>query len=82
MVNPAWRAVDSQIRRLNGLLQREIATFGDIHLPAELDSAAVVLCERQKGDLRQRIEARRSQIAELKAQRKTLPKHILMVVSI
>ena len=78
VVNPAWREVDSQIRRLNGLLQREIATFGDIHLPADLDPAAVALCEQQKGALRERIEARRSQIVELKVQRKTLPKHILI----
>jgi hypothetical protein len=36
VINPAWRALESQIRRLNGLLHREIATFGDIHLPADL----------------------------------------------
>jgi hypothetical protein len=78
VVNPRWREVDSQIRRHNGLLQREIATFGDIHLPADLDPAAVAACEQEKGALRQRIEVRRSQIAELKAQRKTLPKHILI----
>jgi hypothetical protein len=78
VVNPAWREVDSQIRRHNGLLQREIATFGDIHLPADLDPAALAACEQEKGALRQRIEARRSQIAELKAQRKALPKHTLI----
>ena len=78
VVNPRWREVDSQIRRHNGLLQREIATFGDIHLPADLDPAAVAACEQEKGALRQRIEVRRSQIAELKAQRKTLPKGILI----
>jgi hypothetical protein len=78
VVNPAWRAVDSQIRRLNGVLHRQIASFGDIHLPADLDPGAMALCEQQKGELRQRIEAGRSQIAELKAQRKTLSKHILI----
>lgn len=60
------------------MLHREIATFGDIHLPTDLDPAAVALREQQKGELRQRIEAGRSQIAELKAQCKTLPKHILI----
>jgi hypothetical protein len=78
VVNPRWRDLDSQIRRHNGLLQRQIATFGDIHLPTDLDPALVAACEQEKGALRQRIEARRSQIAELKVQRKTLPKHILI----
>jgi hypothetical protein len=62
----------------NGLLQREMASFGNIHLPAELDPTAVEACQREKGALQQRIEARRSQIAELKAQRKSLSKHILL----
>jgi hypothetical protein len=78
VVNPAWREVDTQIRRHNGMLQREIATFGNIHLTAGLDPAAVALCEQQKGALRERIVARRTQIAELKARRKALPKHILI----
>jgi transposase len=76
VVNPAWRELDSQIRRQNGLLQREIATFGDIHLPADLNPAAMAACEQEKGALSQRIEARRAQIAALKAQRKALLKHI------
>jgi hypothetical protein len=44
LINPAWREVDSQIRRLNGLPQREIATFGDIHLPADLDPSFMRMC--------------------------------------
>jgi hypothetical protein len=60
------------------LLQSEIATFGNIHLTADLDPAAVALCEQQKGTLRECIAARRTQIAELKARRKALPKHILI----
>jgi hypothetical protein len=78
VVNPAWREVYTQIRRHNGLLQSEIATFGNIHLTADLDPAAVALCEQQKGTLRECIAARRTQIAELKARRKALPKHILI----
>jgi hypothetical protein len=76
VVNPAWRDLDSQIRRQNGLLQREIAAFGTLELPADLEPTAMAACEQKKGTLRQCIEARRAQIATLKAQRKTLPKHL------
>jgi hypothetical protein len=72
VVNPAWRELDSQIRRQNGLLQREVAAFGALELPADLEPAAMAACEQQKGTLRQCIEARRSQIATLKTQRKAL----------
>lgn len=78
VVNPAWRELDSQIRRQNGLLQREIAAFGALELPADLEPSAMAACEPQKGALRQCIEARRSQIATLKTQRKALPKHLPM----
>jgi hypothetical protein len=63
VVNPAWRALDSEIRRQNGLLQREVAAFGALELPADLEPAAMAAAERQKGDLRQGIEARRAQVA-------------------
>lgn len=76
VVNPAWRALDSEIRRQNGLLQREVAAFGALELPADLEPAAMAAAERQKGDLRQGIEARRAQVAALKAQRKALSKHL------
>jgi hypothetical protein len=76
VVNPAWRELDSQIRRQNGLLQREVAAFGSLELPADLDPAAMAACEQKKGTLRQCIEARRAQLATLKAQRKALPKHL------
>jgi len=76
VVNPAWRDLDSQIRRQNGLLQREVAAFGTLELPADLDPTAMAACEQKKGTLRQCIEARRAQLATLKAQRKALPKHL------
>jgi len=77
-VNPAWRQLDSQIRRQNGLLQRENAAFGKIHLPADLDPVEMDSVERDKGALSETILARKAQIQELKAKRKALPKHILV----
>lgn len=78
IVNPAWRELDSQIRRHNGLLQRENAAFGQIHLPADLDPAAMAAIEKDKGALRETIHARKAQIQQLKTKRKALPKHILV----
>jgi hypothetical protein len=57
-------------------LQREAAAFGPLELPADLEPSAMAACEQQKGTLRQGIEARRAQLATLKAQRKALLKHL------
>ena len=41
VVNPAWRELDSQIRRQNGLLSRELAQFAEIQLPQEMEPKQV-----------------------------------------
>jgi len=76
VVNPAWRELDSQIRRQNGLLSRELLQFAEIQLPQELEPKEVEAYERKKGRLQQAIEERRHQIDQLKTQRKALAKHI------
>src|SRR5271165_1605381 len=37
VINPAWRQLDSQIRRQNGLLNRELLQFAQIQLPQEME---------------------------------------------
>jgi len=37
VINPAWRQLDSQIRRQNGLLSRELLQFAEIQLPREME---------------------------------------------
>lgn len=76
VVNPAWRQLDSQVRRQNGLLSRELAQFAQIQLPPELEPQEVQAYELKKGQLQEAIQARRFQIQELKTQRKANPKHI------
>ena len=76
IINPAWRQLDSQVRRQNGLLNRELVQFADIQLPQELEPQQVQAYESKKAQLQQAIEERRRQIQQLKAQRKALPKHI------
>ena len=75
-INPAWRQFDSQIRRQNGLLSRELVQFAQIELPKEMEPEEVQAYERKKGQLQQAVEERRQQIKQLKVQRKAKPKHI------
>ena len=76
VINPAWRQLDSQIRRQNGLLNRELLQFAEIQLPQEMEPKQVEAYQQKKGQLQQAIEERRPQIEQLKAQRKALPKHL------
>jgi hypothetical protein len=76
VINPAWRQLDSQIRRQNGLLSRELLQFAEIHLPQEMETQQVEAYQRKKGQLQQAVEERRQQIEQLKTQRKAVAKHI------
>ena len=73
VINPAWRQLDSQIRRQNGLLSRELVQFAEIQLPQEMEPQQVEAYQQKKGQLQQVIEERRQQIEQLKAQRKAMP---------
>jgi hypothetical protein len=70
VINPAWRQLDSQIRRQNGLLNHELLQVAEIQLPQEMESQQVEAYQQKKGRLQQAIEERRPQIEQLKAQRK------------
>jgi hypothetical protein len=76
VINPAWRELDSQIRRQNGFLSRELLQFAEIQLPQEMEPEQVEAYQRKKGQLQLAIEERRCQIEQLKAQRKAVAKHI------
>jgi hypothetical protein len=76
VINPAWRQLDSQIRRQNALLSRELVEFAQIQLPHDIEPPQVEAYQRKKGQLQQAIEERRPQIEQLKVQRKAIAKHI------
>jgi len=76
VVNPAWRQLESQVRRQNGLLSRELVQFAKIQTPQEMEPSEVEAYQQKKGQLQQAIEERRHQIEQLKTQRKAHPKHI------
>ena len=77
LVNPAWRALDSQVRRTAGKLSRQRADFTAHTLAPEQNSpAAAARHEQKKGADLSALEATTSELDTLKTQRKSTPKHI------
>lgn len=78
LVNPAWRKLDSQVRKQAALQSRELAQFGALHLPAEATTQETAEHERQKGQILLSIQEGQQPLDELKAQRKQTPKHVML----
>jgi len=76
VVNPEYRALESQIKSKAALLSRRHAAFGEISLNEELSDEQVSNYERKKGELREEIEAFQKDLESLKAQRKKTDRHI------
>ena len=76
VVNPAWRKLDSQVRREQALLRRDQAGFGALSLSATPEPEEVENWQRQKAELCARISTRQSQLETLKAERKKAPRHL------
>jgi len=77
IVNPTWRALDSQVRSTAAKLSRAQAAFGSHTLGAqenEPDSAA--RHEEKKGAALHALETTQSELDTLKTRRKDTPKHI------
>jgi hypothetical protein len=49
VINPAWRQLDSQIRRQNGLLSRQLVKFAEIQLPQDLEPEQVQAYQLEQG---------------------------------
>ena len=76
MVNPAYRALDGQVRKRLGILSRMLAEFGATHLEGEIDPRQVHAFERRKADLQEHITKLQEEVAALKAERKATKRHI------
>ena len=77
VVNPAHRALDGQVRKKVGLLNRRIAEFGAINLDGEIEPSKVEAYAQRKSDLQEIITRLRKEVDEIKAQRKATQRHIL-----
>ena len=78
VVNPAWRKLDSQIRREQALRDRDHAAFGALNLSALPEPPELEAWQQQTAQLHQTITARQVRLEELKAQRKKTPRHLTL----
>ena len=76
VVNPSYRALDSNIRSLNGKLSRKQAMFGQLSLSDEIESKKVEQYQQDKAVLLEDIHQLQQQIETLKNQRKQEKRHI------
>lgn len=76
-VNPAWRKLDSTVRRKVGQLNRQRALFAQHSLQTHDDTPEkATLYEQRKGTLLASVRALEAEITALKAERKAQPRHI------
>lgn len=78
VVNPAWRRTDQAVRRERAVLVRQQAQFGALSLPAQAESEAVAAYEQEKGRRLEQLQQQEQNLAQLKAQRKALPRHLTL----
>jgi len=78
VVNPAWRKLDSQIRREQALRNRDWAAFGALSLSEAPEPAELEDWQAQKARLLESLAARQTQLESLKAARKKTPRHLAM----
>jgi hypothetical protein len=76
VVNPARRALESQMRKERALLHRERAQLGAKHLMTGACASKIAAFEQEQGQLVEQIRCRERQLDELREQRKTVPKHV------
>jgi hypothetical protein len=76
VVNPVYRALDGQVRKAVGLLNRQRAGYGAVSLEDEIEPRKVEAFAQRKSDLQDSIARLQTAVAELKVQRKATRKHI------
>ena len=76
VVNPAHRRVDQQVRRERGRLQRLEAQFGAHTLPPQATPPQIQDFEQAGGQLREKIQAQKRLLEDLKKQRTETPRKV------
>jgi hypothetical protein len=76
VINPSWRALDSQVRRELGLLTRQQAQWGGRSLSVEADVEESAQYQQDQGELLEKIKVQQQTIDTLKRQRKETSKHV------
>jgi len=78
IVNPAWRALESQVRSTQAKLSRAQAQFTAQSLltPQQNTPEAAARHEQRQGSALEQVQQFQAQLAELKAKRKAQAKHV------
>ena len=79
LVNPAWRALESQVRSRTARLTRTRALFAQHSIQThEQSHQQIARYEQRKGELLAAVQELEQEIVDLKVQRKSKPKHITL----
>jgi hypothetical protein len=76
VVNPVYRDRDGKVRRKVAILNRKLAQFGGMGLKGEIAPKNVGRYERKKAALQEEITQLQTEVDQLKASRKEVPRHI------
>ena len=76
VVNPAWRALDSELRKANVSLSRLLAKFGATTMNQGIEVEKMEPWIRQKSQMHEDIEHLQAAIAAKKVARKDTPHHV------
>jgi hypothetical protein len=75
VVNPDYRQLDSEIRSINGKLNRRLAEFGSMNFETEIEPREVKEFEQKKAELLEEITDFQEKVDTLKSKRKETDKH-------
>jgi len=76
VVNPDYRRLESDLRSLNGKLNRRLAEFGSINLESEINPKKVEKFEKKKAALLEEIDSLQHEVEALKIVKKETKKHV------
>ena len=78
VINPAHRALESQIRKTRGQLTRQTATLGALHLPVTAETGETERLTQKQAEVLATVQGTENTLKELKEKRKETPKRLEM----
>ena len=78
VVNPAYRSLDGKVRSRVAVLTRKKAEFASVALTQDIEESALAAFEFKKASLQNEVENLEEEVVALKAQRKAVPRHIMI----
>src|SRR5208337_2089144 len=76
VVNPKYRHIETEVRKKRGRLNYLCAKFGAVSLKDEIEPKKVEKYQQKSAELQEEIINIEKEMAQLKEQRKSIPKHI------